>query len=134
MASGTLAGRTLLVVEDNATAREGFAAALRREGCRVVLAADGAEALSLVRATPAPDLILLDMLTPVADGWCFLRERRRDPTAASIPVVIVTALSIASPEWAAALGAAGLIRKPVEPDILLREVRRLCQVARTDRN
>jgi CheY-like chemotaxis protein len=127
MASGTLAGRTVVVVDDNEIAREGLAVILRREGYRVVLVADGAQALALVRNGPAPDLVLLDMLTPTLDGWGFLQARRQEPALASVPVVITTALGIASPEWAASLGACGLLRKPIETPDLLGTVRRCCR-------
>jgi carbon storage regulator CsrA len=59
---------TLLVVEDDDVAREALAAVLRRAGYRVLPAANGEEALAALRADPAPDLILLDMLMPVLDG------------------------------------------------------------------
>jgi two-component system response regulator MprA len=124
MGSKTLAGLTLLVVEDNEILREGLAAVLRREGCAVALAADGEEALAYLRAKPPPDLVLLDMMMPRVDGWEFLVERRRNPALAAVPVVITTALSIANAEWATSLGAAGLLRKPVETEALIREVRR----------
>ena len=66
------AHRTLLVVDDNDVAREGLAGVLRRAGYRVLPAANGEEALQLLRAGPPPDLILLDMLMPFLDGWHFL--------------------------------------------------------------
>src|SRR5262249_22765243 len=78
--------RTVLVVEDNEIAREGLAAVLARAGCAVALAAHAGEALAYLRHYPAPDLILLDMMMPVMDGWCFLMERRRNAALAAIPV------------------------------------------------
>jgi two-component system response regulator MprA len=123
MSSDTPAGGTLLIVEDNEVVRARLAVVLRRAGYAVALAANGQEALSALRGGLRPDLILLDMLLPVADGWRFL-ERRRQPALAAVPVVILTGLGVASPEWATALGAAGLLRKPAETEALLREVRR----------
>jgi CheY-like chemotaxis protein len=122
-----LQGKLILVVEDNEVVREGLAVVLGRFGCRVSLAADGSEALALLRGGLRPHLILLDMLTPGLDGWGFLDQRRRDPELAGIPVVITTALGVASEEWAAALGAVGLLRKPVQTELLLDEVRRRCR-------
>ena len=126
MGSETLTGLTLLVVDDHEITREGLAAVLRREGCQVAVAADGAKALALLRGGPAPDLILLDMMMPVLDGWHFLEERRRDPALALVPVLIMTGLGIAGDEWAASLGTAGVLRKPAETEALLREVRHCC--------
>jgi CheY-like chemotaxis protein len=124
MPEQTLFGTSLLLVENNGVTREGLAAVLRREGCRVALAADGEEALTYLRQAPPPDLMLLDMLLPVVDGWGVLKELRSNPALAGVPAVVVTGLSIATPAWAASLGAAGLLRKPVETDALLAEVRR----------
>jgi CheY-like chemotaxis protein len=121
-----LQDKLILVIEDNEVVREGLAVVLRRFGCAVALAGDSGEALGLLRGGLRPHLILLDMFTPGLDGWGFLDQRRRDPSLASIPVVINTALGVASAEWASALGAAGLLRKPVQTEILIDEVRRCC--------
>jgi CheY-like chemotaxis protein len=127
MGSETLAGLTVLVVEDNRISREGLAVVLREEGAVVALAADGQETLTYLRSQPPPDLVLLDMMMPRMDGWQFLVERRRDPALAAVPVVITTERSIANAEWAASLGAAGCLRKPVDTEDVLREVRRCCR-------
>jgi CheY-like chemotaxis protein len=116
-------GTTILVVEDNDIAREGLAAVLRRAGYSVATAENGQEALSVLGADPAPDLILLDMLMPVLDGWHFLDRLKRSPRKA-VPVVVTTG-TILTPEWAAAHGCAGFIGKPVEAAELLAEIRRI---------
>jgi CheY-like chemotaxis protein len=117
-------GETILVAEDNAVERDGLAVVLRQRGYTVVTARDGAEALKLLQAGPAPGLILLDMMMPGCDGWQFLDRRRPSPALASVPVVLVTGVAEADDEWAAALGAVGLLRKPFDVDALLAEVRR----------
>ncbi len=115
---------TILLVEDNEVVREGMAHVLRREGHAVALAANGREALAALRAGLRPALVLLDMLLPGLDGWRFLEQWRADPALPPAPFVVVTGLAVASQEWAASLGACGLIRKPVETEDLLREVAR----------
>src|SRR5437867_3435961 len=80
-----------------------------REGYSVVKSLSGKEARDYLSTEPAPDLILLDMMMPRHDGWQFLNQRKGSPSQAAIPVVIITALGIASPEWAASLGAGGLL-------------------------
>jgi CheY-like chemotaxis protein len=127
MGSKTLAGLTVVVVEDNRISREGLAVVLREEGAVVALAADGQETLAYLRSRPPPDLVLLDMMLPGIDGWGVLAERRRDPSMAAVPVLILTGLGIASPDWAASLGAAGYLRKPVDAEGLLAEIRRCCR-------
>jgi len=126
-----MANETILVVEDDAVQREGLAVLLREEGYTVFTAVDGQEALHSLGNDPTPDLILLDMLMPVHDGWRFLKERTWSPRLASIPVVIVTSLGNASLEWAASLGAAGFLRKPFDVEPLLTEIRRCCRMARS---
>jgi putative two-component system response regulator len=116
-------GKSLLVVEDNDVTREGLAVVLRRAGYQVALAGDGEEALDYLRGEPLPDLILLDMLMSGVDGWEFLQRRKRDPALAALPVIIMTALGVASDEWATSLGATGWLHKPVEADDLLAAVR-----------
>jgi two-component system, chemotaxis family, chemotaxis protein CheY len=127
--SGTtegLTGKTLLIIEDNDIAREGLAVVLRRAGSTVSLAVNGAEALAQLQVKPLPHLILLDMMLPGVDGWHFLDLRAREAEWASIPVIITTGLGVSSPEWAVSLGAAGFLRKPIETEELLREVKRWC--------
>ena len=117
-------GETILVAEDNAVEREGLAVVLRQRGYTVLTARDGAEALKLLQAGPAPGLILLDMLMPGCDGWQFLDRRQPSPALAAVPVVLITGLVEADAAWAASLGAVGLLRKPFDVDALLAEVRR----------
>jgi CheY-like chemotaxis protein len=116
----------ILLVEDNDTQREDMAFILRREGYTVVPVADTREGLSLVRGGLAPDLVLLDMMmsTPLADGWHFLKARRRDDALSRVPVMVVTGLPLASEEWVASLGSFCLLRKPVDVQRLLESVRR----------
>jgi two-component system, chemotaxis family, sensor histidine kinase and response regulator PixL len=127
MASDAPGGKTVLIVEDNDDEREGLAAILLGEGFAVAAAADIPTALATLRTGPPTAVVLLDMLMPGQDGWDFLMLRRRDPVLAAVPVVITTALTVASPEWGAALsGGAACFRKPLPVGELLAEIRRLC--------
>jgi two-component system chemotaxis response regulator CheY len=111
---------TILVVEDNDICREGLATVLRHQGYQVIAVRHGQEALDLLEAGPVPDLILLDMLMPVLDGWSFLSEVAKYPP---IPIVITTS-TILTPEWAACHGCVGFLRKPILTEDLLAEVKR----------
>src|SRR5262249_17190482 len=115
--------KTLLIVEDNAIAREGLAVVLRREGYNVVTVANGQEALDYLRKPPPPDLILLDMLLPVLDGWHFLERLKANKTVAAAPVIVTTG-TILTREWATAHGCAGFVRKPIECETLMAEIHR----------
>jgi CheY-like chemotaxis protein len=114
-------------VEDDPIFREGLAVILRKEGYQVLLAQNGREALDRLHDGPEPDLVLLDMMLPIEDGWRLMERRRQNPALASIPVLIATALGVGSAQWAASLGACGYLRKPVEIETLLAEVKRCCR-------
>jgi CheY-like chemotaxis protein len=114
--------RRILLVEDDPATRDALTLVLGLEGYQVTVAADGKEALDLLRRQEPPGLILLDLLTPVMDGWQFRREQAADPKLADIPVVIISGADHVEHE-AASLGAAGYIRKPVEAGTLVATVR-----------
>jgi signal transduction histidine kinase/DNA-binding response OmpR family regulator len=101
----------VLVVDDDANARDLLQQAIRKEGYRVITATDGESALELARKERA-DLITLDVLMPRVDGWAVLSTLKSDPQLSQIPVVIVTVL--AERGIAVSLGAAGFLTKPVE--------------------
>ncbi len=82
---------TILIVDDEPSARETLEALLFREGYRLVCAANGAEALQKA-AELMPDLILLDVMLPGMDGFEVCRRLRADPRLAEAPVIMVTAL------------------------------------------
>jgi len=88
-------GRSLLVVDDDASIRALVSATLSRSGCRVRTAADGVEALELV-AEEHPDLIVLDLLLPRLDGFGVLERLQADPTTRSLPVLVVTGRDLSS--------------------------------------
>jgi CheY-like chemotaxis protein len=113
----------IVVVEDNDVTREGLAAILRQHGFEAVVASNGQEALDLLQAGPRPDLILLDMLMPVLDGWDFLKRVQQQGPQPPVPIIIATAI-IQSREWVTNLGCQGLLYKPFETGQLLDEVRR----------
>jgi two-component system NtrC family response regulator len=116
---------TILVVEDNDLCREALSSVLRREGYRVISFRNGLEALAYLEVSPAPDLILLDMLMPGLDGWHFLQEVAPKPFS---PILVMTS-TILSTEWADSHGCAGFLRKPIEVEDLLAEVKRCLALA-----
>jgi CheY-like chemotaxis protein len=83
--------RSVLIVDDDAALRETLADALTDEGFTVSFSVNGLEALQALRAGLRPDVILLDLMMPVMDGWRFREEQALDRELASIPVVVITA-------------------------------------------
>jgi two-component system phosphate regulon response regulator PhoB len=120
-----MVSETVLIIEDDNIQREMLATELHQQGFSVVTATEGNDALNRLSSGPVPDLILLDMLFPSGncDGWWFLKQRQRMPELATVPVIILTSLSVTSEAWAVSLGAAGLVRKPFDMDSLLAEIR-----------
>ncbi len=110
----------VLVVDDDHDIREAIAAALTLDGYRVSTARNGKFALEQAHAH-RPDLIVLDFMMPVMNGWQFMEAQRGDPELAAIPVVVETAVPDSQVE-----GAAVLLGKPFDLDTLLTAVSRLC--------
>jgi CheY-like chemotaxis protein len=114
----------VLIIEDNDIERQGMGFVLREAGFTVSMAPNTSIALAYPASVARPDLILLDMMMPEKDGWYFLDTRKLNPQLADVPVLIVTGMGVASQEWAASLGAAGLVRKPFDAGELCREIER----------
>lgn len=85
-----------LVVDDDQDLRETVSDVLALDGWTVDQAADGREALAILRepARPRPRLILLDVMMPIMNGWQFLDAKRSDEALAAITVVLMTASSV----------------------------------------
>src|SRR5205814_5679219 len=115
---------TVLLVEDDPTARASLTALLEKAGYRVRTAADGQAALDYLGSQPPPDLILLDMLLPVLDGWHFLDRLGKLKLEAKPPIILTTGSEIIGRDWTAAHGCAALLRKPIDTEELLREIER----------
>src|SRR5688500_3798001 len=115
---------TVLVVEDDQDARELVCEILEDAGYQVIGAAHGREAIERLRGAK-PCVILLDLTMPVMDGWSFREWQKQDPSAATIPVVVVSAINNLK-DVAANLSAAGYVEKPVQLGPLLRAVATYC--------
>jgi CheY-like chemotaxis protein len=115
----------ILVVEDDEAIRGLVAEVLRDDGYDVSEAANGAEALEFVGVN-SPDLIVLDLMMPVMDGWTFVERCRRSGRCREVPIV-VTSASHDLPNTAERLRAFGVrtcLAKPFDVDGLLALVER----------
>src|SRR3954447_24015252 len=124
MTSTSADERHILLIDDDAVFGIAVAQVLGGHGFAVHVAANGREALDLLRRGPPVRLILLDLMMPGMSGWQFRQEQIRDPALASIPVVILSAAD-QLPEKAEALWAADWFHKPIDLEELLAVVQRL---------
>src|SRR4051812_14439929 len=115
---------SILVVEDDEYIRESVGELLSSAGYQVALADNGEDALRQLGAMPGvPDLIFLDLMMPIIDGFQFRAEQRADPRLADIPVVVMSA----DPDLESSherLQARSYIRKPFDIDDILVLARR----------
>jgi signal transduction histidine kinase/ActR/RegA family two-component response regulator len=112
---------TVLVVEDDAGARDLVGRALRKVGWRVVEATSAEECLDILGAHRV-DAVLVDVILPGRDGWSLLDEIKRTPNLAALPVVVVSVHDDQSRSLA--LGAVAHLRKPMRADDLVAVLRR----------
>ncbi len=110
-------GDCVLVIDDDATARELIANHLRGGGFSVVTAAGGREGLKRAEQLH-PIAITLDILMPDIDGWTVLAALRGNPELSNIPVVMVT-VTDDQQHKGITLGAAGYLTKPIDRDRLI---------------
>jgi CheY-like chemotaxis protein len=119
----------VLVVENDGICRSEIAEILNELGYEVDQVGNGAEALKhLETASEKPDAILLDLITPVLDGWGFCRARAANPRHAGIPVVVMSGIPDIDAQ-ARSLGAAARLKKPFELGALLDALERACPLA-----
>ena len=114
----------ILVVDDTPSNVKVLRTLLTVHGYQVDVAHNGAEALQQAAAS-RPDMVLLDVVMPVMDGFEACRRLRDMPDMASAPIVMVTASGPQERERALAAGANDMIMKPIDPDLVLSLVRSL---------
>jgi PAS domain S-box-containing protein len=113
---------TVLVIDDDPSAREMMSRILARERYRVLTAAGGEEGLRIAREEH-PDVITLDVLMAGMDGWAVLNQLKADPLTADIPVVVLTVIDDRNLGFA--LGASDYLNKPIDRERLSAVLRRV---------
>jgi CheY-like chemotaxis protein len=119
----------LLLIDDDRDLRELLMDFLVLQGHVVHCAANGRDAIDWFKGRDSyPQLIFLDLVMPVLDGWGFLSERSLNPIISIIPVV-VTSGSPGIDERAKAAGAVHILHKPFGPQELLPVIERFSMAA-----
>ena len=116
--------RKVLVVEDDEDVRDLLTTLLGVLGHEVREATNGEEALTILRDGWRPDLIVLDLMMPVMNGWAFRSEQRRIEGAGDIPVIVLSARRDAKPGEPTSedLKAAEILPKPFDLDVFLQAI------------
>jgi len=118
----------VLVVDDNPQNLELLLAYLEEVDCATYSAADGAEAMDVIRKNP-PDLVLLDVMMPKMSGFEVCRRMKNDPDTADIPVIMVTALNeLGDIERAIDSGTDDFLSKPINKWELLTRVKTMLKL------
>lgn len=115
----------LLLVEDDDDIRIDLSALLDDLGYKVSAVRNGREALDYLCEAEPPDLILLDLMMPIMDGWQLRLELLKDRRLAAIPVMLLSGAGSLATE-AAALGAVAFLNKPFNVSQLVRLVEQHC--------
>jgi CheY-like chemotaxis protein len=113
-----------IIVEDHGDTRAGYAEFLGTFGFEIRTAADADELWQAMEGWQ-PDAIVLDLQLPRTDGWEIIRQLKAEPRTRPIAIIVVSACVMPAEQAAAlAAGCDAFIRKPVDPLVILEELRR----------
>ena len=112
---------TILVVDDEQPLRDLLADVLELDGHRVLVAANGREALAIARRD-RPDLVVSDVMMPLLNGVRLCQQLKADPSTASVPVILMSSVG---PRIVNGSGADAFVKKPFDLDEVEAVVRTL---------
>lgn len=114
--------KTLLIVDDDPKIHQEIQELLQGAGFNLLHAYNGEEGLSLARKHK-PDVITLDVIMPLMDGWSVLSALKSDSSLSAIPVILLTVMK--EGDLGFALGAVDSLQKPIEPNVLIKRIEQL---------
>ncbi|MFC8451268.1 HAMP domain-containing protein [Kitasatospora sp. NPDC057223] len=122
---GSLAGHTVLVVDDDARNLYAITGILELHGMRVLHAENGRAGIEALVANPAVGIVLMDVMMPEMDGYAATAAIRAMPEHAALPIIAVTAKAMPGDrEKSLASGASDYVTKPVDAGHLIACIRR----------
>lgn len=115
--------KTILLVDDDDKNIFAMSAVLKSKGPKIIIAKDGIECLEKLRSEDKIDLVLLDMMMPVMDGYLTLKEMKNDVRLKNIPVISLTAQAMKGDrQKCLEAGAMDYCSKPVDINILMNKI------------
>ncbi|MEW8692019.1 MAG: response regulator [Candidatus Thiodiazotropha endolucinida] len=115
----------VLVVDDSPTEIHIFKKILEKQGYQILVAKDGQEGVDVAKQE-LPDIILMDVVMPVLNGFQATRQLKNDESTANIPVIMVTTKGQQTDKnWGMRQGATEYLVKPVAPAELLHKIKAL---------
>src|SRR6267378_95899 len=119
-----LAGRKVLVVDDDVRNIFALSSVLERRGMTVLTAGTGREAIATIESTPDVSIVLMDIMMPEMDGYATMQVIRQNPSFRRLPIVALTAKAMKGDrEKCLEAGASEYLAKPVNTDQLLSALR-----------
>jgi CheY-like chemotaxis protein/HAMP domain-containing protein/GAF domain-containing protein len=113
--SPVLAGKRVLIVDDDVRNIFSLTSALERQHMEILNAESGGEGIALLRAAHDIDIVLMDIMMPETDGFEVIRTIRSDPEFATLPIIAVTGKALKSDrDQCIEAGASDYISKPVD--------------------
>ncbi|MBC7386273.1 MAG: response regulator [Cryobacterium sp.] len=116
--------KTLLIVDDDVRNIFALTSALEPRGAKIVIARNGQQALEQLAAHPGVDLVLMDIMMPIMDGYDAMKNIRNDPKLKKLPIIALTAKAMSDDqEKCIAAGANDYLAKPIDLQKLLSLIR-----------
>ena len=120
------AAAKVLLVDDDFAILDGVSDFLENEGFSVASASNGIDALSQLRSGLRVDVIVLDVMMPMMDGWDFRAEQLADPSLRDTPVVVISAYGFSRITLQQQFNAYEVLSKPLELGNFLRTLKDAC--------
>ena len=111
----------ILIIEDDPDIRGTLKEVLELEDMEVLLACDGQQGLEQLRADSGIELVLLDLMMPVMNGWEFLEKKKMNAEWSKIPVIAVSAAGVKPTE----VPVQAFIKKPLDLTVLIDTIYKL---------
>jgi CheY-like chemotaxis protein len=118
-----LKNKMIMIVDDDERNTFALSSYLETWEIKTMIALNGQEAIGLLQKGPKPDIILLDMMMPVMDGYETLSALKNDDSLKNIPVIAITARAMKDDkEKCMEAGAWDYISKPVDLNVLINKI------------